>query len=73
VNGTTVAPILPNRNDAPAHIKCTVDVLDDGSADAIVQIDAEILKRLQNRAGTMDLGQYLWNNVFRRALETHVF
>lgn len=66
-----VAPSFPIQKIVSP--KCTVDVLDDGGADAIVQIDADVMKRITRRAGTMDLGQYLWENVFKKALESHVY
>ena len=71
----------PKRFTIPAEFlngisaKCLVvdENLPDGSAAVLVQIPPEVLKRLQRRAGTQDLGLYLWDNVFMKALISHVY
>lgn len=64
------------RSTAPSSSRpayCAVDVNEDGSGDAIVRIDPDILLRIQRRAGSHDLADYLWNNVFKQALMSHVY
>ncbi len=54
--------------------KCAqVGETEDGGALVLVAIPPEILKRLQTRANTADMGMYLWENVFHSALASHVY
>ena len=70
-----------SRPDAPSlslpmltdEKPCVVDLCADGSAEVIVRVDADILRRCQRRAGNMDLGYYLWQNVFKPGLNSHVY
>jgi len=45
----------------------------DGSGEAVVFVDPGVLKRIKTRAGNQDLANYLWLNVFRPALDGHVY
>lgn len=53
--------------------KCTVFPDPDGSAIAEVHIPIDVMRRLKTRAGTQDLGEYLWENIFRSAISSHVY
>lgn len=54
-------------------IPCVVGENEDGSCEIILHVDADIMRRMRNRAQSQDLGTYLWQNVIRAALESHVF
>ena len=58
---------------APLSFNCLVEEKPDGSAEALVNIPPEIMRRIKSRAQTQPLDEYLWQNVFRRALEGHVY
>lgn len=45
----------------------------DGIGSAIIRIEPEVMRRLKLRADKHDLGDYLWENVFRAALYGHVY
>lgn len=50
-----------------------LEELDNGEAEFIVRIPPEIYRRLKTRAQTQPIDEYLWENVLKRALETHVY
>jgi hypothetical protein len=81
-NSTQPKPIQPPVNVAaapptaaatPERPKCTVEMNSDGSAYVTFRLDGDVLKRHQRRAHTQDLGEYLWANVIRAAVESSVY
>ena len=52
---------------------CSVKELGDGSAIAAVRIDPDVLRRLKLRAEPWPLDEFLWENVFRKALSGMAF
>jgi|WetSurMetagenome_2_1015567.scaffolds.fasta_scaffold01336_21 hypothetical protein len=65
------APIDPNADFSTD--KCALTLMPDGSGEAVVFVDPGVLKRIKTRAGNQDLANYLWLNVFRPALDGHVY
>lgn len=61
------------ESPAVAPSFCSVEVRADGTGLAHVVIPADIMVRIQRRAGKQDLGDYLWANLFRAALNSHVY
>lgn len=64
-----VRPASPSFKDTA----CIAHTEADGSLTVTLSIDPVIARRLEGRAGKQDLGEYLWQNVLRRAIEGHVF
>jgi hypothetical protein len=52
---------------------CALTVRPDGTGEAVIFIAADVLKRIQTRAQNQDPADYLWHNVFRSALFSHVY
>jgi hypothetical protein len=52
---------------------CEVGVNADGSAFAMVRIPPDVFKRIKTRAAQQDLGDYMWQCIFKRALFDHVY
>lgn len=52
---------------------CTVDIRYDGSASVMLRIAPDVMTRIRRRAHTQDLETYLWQNILRPALESHVY
>lgn len=66
----------PPPTPAPPAVypsRCTVKIQDDGSAVVTFKMDADVTRRHQNRAYKLDLGEYLWSNVLRAAIEASVY
>ena len=64
-----VRPVAPNFQDIP----CVAKTEQNDSLTVTFNLDPVIARRLEGRAGKQDLGEYLWQNVLRRAIEGHVF
>lgn len=54
-------------------VRCSVKLQEDGSAVVTFKMDADVTRRHQNRAYKLDLGEYLWANVLRAAIEASVY
>jgi hypothetical protein len=63
------APAAPHYLSDP----CQAQIEKDGQLKVTFYLDPVIAKRLEGRAGKQPLGEYLWQNVLRRAVEGHVF
>ncbi len=63
--------VRPVSTSLPDPCKAKIEV--DGSLIITMRIDPVIAKRLEGRAYKQPLGEYLWQNVLRRAIESHVF
>lgn len=74
-NGAAVPPAAAPPLAAPLPaLNCQISGTNpDGSIHATIHIDAMITRRLKTRAGNVPLNDYLWINVIRPALESHVF
>lgn len=48
-------------------------ILDDGSADVVFRIEPATMRRIKLRAGSQDLADYLWFNIIRPNVESHVW
>lgn len=65
-------PAVPVAYPAAPVVKCSIEIAPEGTY-ARVLLEPHIEKRLRSRAHTQDLGDYLWANVFRAALESSVY
>lgn len=65
--------IIMSDIDVSPEEPCKVTVHPDGSLDVLLYVPPEQARRLQSRANNVDLAQYLWDNIYRRAVETHVY
>jgi len=65
-------PVAAATYTLPAE-PCLVQLNSDGSADVTVSVSPEILRRIRTRAQSQPLGEYIWLNIMRRALESHVY
>lgn len=52
---------------------CSIQELEDGSAIAAVRIDPDVLRRIKRRADEHDLADFVYENIFRRALGNYAF
>ena len=68
---TTVTALVMDEPSVPET--CTVAELPDGSAVATVRIDPDVLRRLKRRAEPRAIDEFLWENVFKRALGNVAF
>jgi len=70
----TKPAISPDKLGQPGYTKCEVSYLDNGTASVTFLIeDPSVVKRLEQRAGSIDLGRYLFENVLYRAVVDHVY
>lgn len=73
------ASVPPAAVDSPipapaaAPLPCEVVSWKDGSADVTIHIEPEIVRRIKTRAQSQDLAEYIWQNILKRAIETHVY
>jgi hypothetical protein len=52
---------------------CAVNCFPDGSAEVLVSVPAEIMKRLRSRALNQNLAEYIAANITRRAFLSYVY
>lgn len=69
---------IPVGNDPlgsapPAYAKCLVNMQPDGKLAVSFLIDSTEAARIIRRAGNMDIGKYLWENILYRAVVDHVY
>lgn len=58
-------------NRAADHCQATVNP--DGSINVMLHITPDVGKRYINRVGARPMDEYLWQNILRAALESHVY
>ena len=64
---STAAPVIPNT-------QCQVSGENpDGSVHVTFLMPSDVTRRMRLRAGKMELGKYLWENVLHAATEAHVY
>lgn len=82
-----ISPPVPRRTDSGVvaatptaatppfvYIECHVsDANPDGSVHVTFLMSPDVTRRMRLRAGKMDLGKYLWENVLHAATEAHVY
>jgi hypothetical protein len=61
----------PPDSDPP--LPCTVDINHDGSGFAMLYIPEDVMRRIRSRAGKQELGDYMWQAIFKAALYGHVY
>jgi hypothetical protein len=52
---------------------CTLDFNADESAFAMILIPADIMRRIKTRAHNQDYADYIWLNIMKPALNSHVY
>lgn len=72
--GRAVTPSVdPPSADGSFPYPCLVTILPDGTGCVTITIPPEIMRRLKSRAQNVPLGEYIWHNILKRAIETHVY
>jgi hypothetical protein len=64
--------ILSDMDVSPEE-PCKVTEHPDGSMDVVLYVPPDQARRLKSRAHLVQLNQYLWDNIYRRAVENHVY
>jgi hypothetical protein len=69
-------PPLSGKLDPAADFSndmCAVTLLPDGRAEITLIVEAEVMRRIQTRAYKVDLADYVWINIYKRAALDHVY
>lgn len=59
-----------------AHHKtrdCGVYVINEDCIEVVIRLTGQDLKRFKSRMTTQNWALYLWENVFRRAIQSHIY
>ena len=76
MKNTRSAVVDPPRNPEAAALggaRCAVENFPNGEMVVRMRLDRETSARLRSRAQTMPMGEYLWENLLKQAISTHVF
>ena len=69
-------PPLPGKLDPAADFSndmCAVTLLPDGRAEIALIVEADVMTRIKTRAYKVDLADYVWLNIYKRAALDHVY
>lgn len=72
----TEIPVKPTQeppHTLSASTHCMTKTQPDNGIQVTFLIEPEAAKRLMKKAGTMPLARYLWENILKQAIDTHVF
>jgi hypothetical protein len=58
----------PNAPVARIIPDCEIETMPNGEGVAILQIPADVMRRLKTRSGSRELGDFVWQDVLRPAL-----
>lgn len=72
-SNTARAEVLSGASAPSLTAPCVAVLEADQSITVTFAIPPDQAKRILGRAGKQDTGEYLWQNVIRRAVEGHVF
>ena len=69
----STTPVMDEPSEPETLAACTVRELPEGGAVATIRIDSDMLRRLKRRAEPRAIDEFLWENVFKRALSNVAF
>lgn len=69
----TLATHPPVKPKPAVFLDCQIETMPNGEGVTNIVIPADIMKRLKNRSQGVDLNRYVWENVFKPALNSHVY
>lgn len=79
VIATVIPTQLAVQDEDPfdsAHYKsrdCGVYIINEDCIEVVIRITGQDLKRFKSRMTTQNWALYLWENVFKRAIQAHIY
>lgn len=68
--------ITKDAMDESAHFStrtCAVYVIDPETCEVTFRLDGQEMKRIKSRASTRNLADYFWEEILKRAINSHVY